>query len=340
MKAFVFSAVGLAFALVFFNHALHLLNEPSDAAVWLGYFMLIALGAGLIGIAGYVRRHWGRLTMIAIIAISASGCKTVPPGHVGIRVELSGTDRGVQEIPLRTGRVWYNPITESLFDYPTYVQRAIWTRASNEGSPGNDEISFQSKDALHFTADVAISYQLKRDKVPAFYVQFRNDNIAAFTHGFLRDAVRNAIGKAATQYTAEEINGSRQADITEQSMKFVSDKLQPIGVEIVQLGFTAPPRPPDEVAGAIKSKIAAIQRAEQAENEKRQAVAEGEKTVALAHAQARANDVINRSISPQLVQWRQLDILQSKWDGKFPQVTGASSPMLMLQTREIGHLEL
>ena len=93
-------------------------------------------------------------------------------------------------------------------------------------------------------------------------------------------------------------------------------------------------RPPEEVAFAIKSKIAAIQRAEQAENERRQAVAEGEKTVALAQATARANDSINRSITPQLVQWRQLDILNAKWDGKFPQVQGGTgNPMLMLQPR-------
>ena len=327
------AAVGLGLAVVILNQALHWLNEPSDWLVWAGYLTIAAMVSLLFGGAtAWVKRHG----ILAAMALTLTGCayKTVPPGHVGIRVEMTGAERGVQSIPLQTGRVWYNPINETVLDYPTFVQRAIWTHSSVEGSVNNDEISFQSKDALHFTADVAVSYQLLRDKVPHFYVQFRNDNIHQFTDGFLRDAVRNAIGKVANDYNAEEINGNKQSEITEKAMAIVSQKLSPIGVEIVQLGFTAPPRPPEEVARAIKMKIAAIQRAEQAENERREAIAEGEKTVALAQATARANDYIHRSVTPQLVQWRQLDILSAKWDGKFPQVqAGNANPMLLLQPR-------
>lgn len=328
------TAVGLA--VMIWNLALAWLNEPSDLKVWAGYLTIVAIVAAAVkGVRIWIRQNKNILGLIALVALT-TGCtyKTIPPGHVGIRVEMTGSDRGVQNIPLQTGRVWYNPINESVLDYPTYVQRAIWTHSSVEGSVNNDEISFQSKDALHFTADVAVSYQLLRDKVPHFYVQFRNDNINSFTHGFLRDAVRNAIGKIANEYTAEEINGIKQSEITEKALSVVSKRLEPIGVEIVQIGFTSPPRPPEEVSRAIKNKIAAIQRAEQAENERREAIAEGEKTVALAQATARANEVIQRSVTPQLMQWRQLDILSAKWDGKFPQVqSGNANPMLMLQPR-------
>lgn len=330
------AAIAVGLAVMIWNLALTWLNEPSDLKVWAGYLTIVSIvSLAVKGVRMWLSRNSGTLGVIALAAMTM-GCtyKTVPPGHVGIRVELTGADRGVQNIPLQTGRVWYNPINETVLDYPTFVQRAIWTHSAVEGSVNNDEISFQSKDALHFTADVAVSYQLLREKVPHFYVQFRNDNIASFTHGFLRDAVRNAIGKIANEYSAEEINGIKQSEITEKALLMVSKKLELIGVEIVQMGFTAPPRPPEEVARAIKNKIAAIQRAEQAENERREAIAEGEKTVALAQATARANDVIHRSVTPQLMQWRQLDILSAKWDGKFPQVqTGNSNPMLMLQPR-------
>ncbi len=333
----VFAAgVVIGLAVVVWNQALRWLNEPSDWKVWAGYLTIAGMVSLAAGGLRWLLRRSGKSIVMMMAAGALTGCayKTVPPGHVGIRVEMTGAERGVQNIPLQTGRVWYNPINETVLDYPTFVQRAIWTRSSTEGSVNNDEISFQSKEGLHFTADVAVSYQLLRDKVPHFYVQFRNDNVSAFTHGFLRDGVRNAVGKIAADYTAEEINGVKQSEITERAMGIVSTKLAQIGVEVVQLGFTSPPRPPEEVAFAIKSKIAAIQRAEQAENERRQAVAEGEKTVALALATARANDSINRSITPQLVQWRQLDILSAKWDGKFPQVQGGTgNPMLMLQPR-------
>ena len=35
----------------------------------------------------------------------------VDAGHVGIRVKLAGSDRGVQEMPVVTGWVFYNPLT-------------------------------------------------------------------------------------------------------------------------------------------------------------------------------------------------------------------------------------
>ena len=60
--------------------------------------------------------------------------------------------------------------------------------------------------------------------------------------------------------------------------------LRPYGVDLLQLGFATPPRPPESVKQAIESKIAATQLAERAENEKRQAIAEAAKAVEIARA--------------------------------------------------------
>ena len=60
--------------------------------------------------------------------------KVVGPGHVGIVVKQSGSDRGVQDFPVQSGRVWYNPVNEVVLSYPTYVQRAIWTSSLQEGA--------------------------------------------------------------------------------------------------------------------------------------------------------------------------------------------------------------
>ena len=71
-----------------------------------------------------------RIAMLWMVgaAVTCTGCyKVVAPGHVGIVVKQSGTDRGVQDFPIQSGRVWYNPVNEAVLTYPTYVQRAIWT---------------------------------------------------------------------------------------------------------------------------------------------------------------------------------------------------------------------
>ena len=246
-------------------------------------------------------------------------------------VKQSGSDRGVQDFPIQSGRVWFNPVNEVVLTYPTYVQRAIWTANTQEGLPMNDEISFQSSEGLRFNADVNVSYQLTAQQVPKFYVKFRSDDLSAFTHGFFRDAVRNAF-KVSIAYRAEDINGAKQTELIDRVLEQLRQAMQPYGVDVLQLGFAAPPRPPESVKAAIESKIAATQHAERAENEKRQAIAEAAKAVEIARGQAQANELLTRSLSPQLMQWKQLEILEEKWNGQFPQVLGNNAmPLLQMK---------
>ena len=269
--------------------------------------------------------------VVAAICVAASCYKVVTPGYVGIVVKQSGSDRGVQDFPVRSGRVWYNPVNEVVLTYPVFVQRAIWSSSTQEGLATNDEISFQSAEGLRFTADVNASYQLTPPHVPDFYVRFRSDDLAGFTHGFFRDAVRNAF-RISAAYHAEDINGARQTELIDRVLMQLRSAMQPYGVEVLQLGFAAPPRPPDSVKSAIESKIAATQLAERAENEKRQAIAEAAKAVEIARGQAEANELLTKSLSPQLMQWKQLEILESHWNGQFPQVVGSGTmPLLQLQ---------
>jgi len=274
-----------------------------------------------------------RIAMVCA-ALSLTGCyRVVAPGHVGIVVKQAGTDRGVQDFPVQSGRVWYNPINEVVLTYPTYVQRAIWSSSTQEGRALNDELSFQSAEGLHFNSDVNVSYQLSREQVPHFYVKFRNDDLEGFTHGFFRDAVRNAF-KVSTQYRAEDINGVKQSELIDKVLEQVRGTMSPFGVEVIQLGFAAPPRPQDSVKQAIESKIAATQHAERAENEKREAIAEAAKSVEIARGQAMANDLLTKSLTPTLVQWKQLEILEQKWNGQFPQVVGSSAiPLLSMSAK-------
>ena len=282
-------------------------------------------GRRLIGLA------LGAVPVVVGFWLLTSCYKVIMPGYVGIVVRQSGSERGVQDFPARSGRVWYNPVNEVVMTYPVFVQRAIWTASTTEGQPLNDEISFQSSEGLRFTADVNASYQLTGARVPAFYVRFRSDDLKAFTHGFFRDAVRNAF-RIASDYRAEEISGTRQSEMIDRVLAQLRAAMQPHGVDVLQLGFASPPRPPETVRQAIESKIAATQLAERAENEKRQAIAEAAKSVEIARGQAEANDLLTKSLSPQLIQWKQLEILEAKWNGQFPQVMGnGTMPLLQLK---------
>jgi regulator of protease activity HflC (stomatin/prohibitin superfamily) len=97
--------------------------------------------------------------------------KIIPPGYTGVKINRL-VDQGITRSNTVTGFVFYNPIQTQLIVYPTFIQRVVWTRDLHEGNPLNEELTFNTKDAVPVTLDVAVSYGLDAAQVPAFYTKF------------------------------------------------------------------------------------------------------------------------------------------------------------------------
>ena len=273
--------------------------------------------------------------LIASFYLTSCSCTRVDPGHVGIKVNMSGSDRGVAPDVLGTGWVFYMPFFTKIFEYPTFVQTTVWTKSTEEGKPINEELSFNSKEGLTITADISLSYQLEESKIPAFYVKFRNDDLTQFTHGYLRNIARDLFNEVAGEYSVEDIYGAQKEKLLTEVRKRLGDAVKDIGVSIQQFGFIGAPRPPQNVIAALNAKVASTQAAMQSENELRQAEAEAKKTVAQAegaakatltkaNAEAQANIMIAKSITPELTRY----LATTKWNGSLPSVTGGAIPMI------------
>ena len=59
---------------------------------------------------------------------------------------MYGSDKGVQDVSLVTGRVWYNPFTEEVHEVPTFVQTVDYAA-----------FGVNAKDGSVFTVDPTIS---------------------------------------------------------------------------------------------------------------------------------------------------------------------------------------
>ena len=294
-------------------------------------------------------RKYGLLAVPLIIVLFFVGCATrIGPGRVGIKVDLAGSQRGVEDLPIRTGWVFYNFLSSTIVEYPTSVQTAKWTRDPNEGSVNNEEMSFNTKDGLTVYGDLSVSYHLDASKVPAFYVKFRNDDITQFTHGFLRNVARDAINRTGSQYTVQEIMGEKKSELEQNSRLDLQKQVADIGVVIDQFGFIGSPRPPQSVIDAINAKVQAQQIAVQKQNELVQSQADAAKLVAAAEGQAKAQVAVangeaesNRlraaSISQNIIEWQKLTVTDrwiEKWNGQVPQVqTGANQPGMLLDIK-------
>lgn len=266
-------------------------------------------------------------------------------GYVGIEIMLSGSQRGPSEIPIKTGWVFYSPLRSQIIEFPTYVQTVKWTRDLNEGRPLNEEMSYNSKEGMEIYSDVSLSYAIDPKMVPDFYLKYRVSDLSIFTHGFLRDVVRNSLNEVASTYSVEDIYGERKAEFLHKVEALIQTKLTPVGVGIQQFGFIGAPRVPDVISAAITGKAQAIQNAERAQNELAQTQAEAAKKiaeadgdakseVARAQGEAEANRIRQASITPQLLELRRLEnqrALIDRWNGQLPQVESGGGNGLMLQ---------
>jgi regulator of protease activity HflC (stomatin/prohibitin superfamily) len=273
------------------------------------------------------------------------GVTRIEAGFVGIEINLAGSQRGASEIPVRTGWVFYSPLTTQVIEFPTYVQTVKWTRDLTEGHPINEEMGFNSKEGMEIFADVSLSYAIEPGRVPDFYVKYRVNQLDLFTHGILRDIVRNSLNDVASTYTVEDIYGEKKAEFLGKVEQQIQAKVANVGVGVQQFGFIGAPRVPGVIAQAITAKAQAIQEAERAKNElattqaeaaKKIAEAEGDakSAVTRAEGEADANRIRQSSLTPQLLELRRLEnqrALIEKWNGQLPSVETGQNGGLMLQ---------
>ncbi len=238
------------------------------------------------------------LLLIASIFVTQS-CTRVDAGHEGILVKLYGTDKGVQDVSLVTGRVWYNPFTEEVYEFPTYIQTRDY-----------DAFTVNAKDGSVFTVDPTISFYVKPGESPKIFKKYRKhiDIIAQTTMlNYVKDAFRIRLN----QYSTEEIISKRQ-QFEAQVQSTLDSTLQNDGFKLEQMtsGLTYPV----EIVRAVNLKNRAVQQAMQVENELKVTEAQARKKIVEAQAEAEANRLRQATLTPLLIQQQFIE----KWNGSTP----------------------
>lgn len=278
------------------------------------------------------------LSVLALVALSV-GCTKVPPGWVGVKVDNYGEQRGVQDFPIQVGRVWFNPFTQDVYQFPTFVQSVVWTKDVTEGSPGDDSITFNDISGASINADVALSYAFESDKVPSLFVEFRQD-AENITTVYMRSQVRDAFSRHAGQMDVTDLFGRRKQELLEAVKADLAARLGPKGFRFDSISIVGSLRVDQNVQNSINAVIQATQRAIEAQNKVAQSTAEAQQAIAVAEgeaqamtirakAQADSNKIVAASITPTLVEWQAVE----KWNGILPTVTGESVPMINMQQK-------
>ncbi len=260
-----------------------------------------------------IKRVAAIVLSLGLIAILFASCTRIDAGHVGIKVNLYGTGKGVQDVTEVTGWVFFNPITTAIYEFPTFIQHKEYS--------GENSFVVNSRDGSEFKVSPIINYNVKSEEVPEIFVKYRR-NLSEIEDGFLKTAVYDAFRMVANSYTADSLISSREM-FEIKIKKVLTEQMDKDGFVIQQ--FTSNLSYPETFKASIEAKNAAVQKALQADNEVKTAEAQAKIKVAQtqgqadalkiqADADAYANKVRQASLTPLLVQQQFID----KWDGKLP----------------------
>ena len=240
-------------------------------------------------------------------------CERIDAGHVGVKVNQYGDNKGVDDVVAVTGMVFYNPFTTAIYEFPTFIQHKEYK--------GENSFVVNSKDGSEFSVSPIMNYSVQRDKVPAIFSKYRRP-LEDIEEGFLKTAVYDAFRLATNKYTADELISNR-AVFEIEVRRLLDGQLLKEGFVINQ--FTSNLIYPETFKKSIEANNTAVQASLRAENEVKTAEAQAKIKVATAEgnaqamltsakAEAESNRMKQVTLTPLLLQLEYIN----KWDGKLP----------------------
>ena len=267
--------------------------------------------------------------IFVLITLNAS-CTVVDSGEIGIKFHKWSSneqDYGGVEGTCK-GWVFYNPITSSVFTYPTYIQRKNY-----------EPFQVNAKDASVFRMDPTIAYRINPEKACDIFTKYRK-GIEDLENGYIRTCIYEAYRTCANRYTSDSLMSNRanfESDVRQRLEKSLMDE----GFLVEE--FTSQITPPESLAQMINEKNAAVQSALKAENKVKEAEAEAKIKIAEAKGNAEAMQIkadaeayYNRTIAASLSTLIVQEDWIEKWDGHLPTVASGNSGMMFDMSKLTG----
>ena len=273
-------------------------------------------------------RFFRKLILVLVMSVltlstmtSCIGYERIDAGYEGIKVNLYGTDKGVDDVTLVSGAIWYNRITTDVYEYPTFVQTVDY-----------EPFTINAKDGGSFLVDPTISLKIIDGKSAEVFKKYRKEDITEVINTTLYNYVKNAFRIQLNQYTTDELVSKRE-EFESAIEERLEKELKKENFQLEQM--TSGLQYPESLKQSINAKNIATQQAKQAENEVKKIEAEADKKIAAANGEAEAlrikgdaeaeyNRKIAASLSPLIIQQEMI----KRWDGKAPMMIGANGTML------------
>ena len=265
---------------------------------------------------------------IILSAIQPYAVSKIDAGSVGLKVNLTGDNRGVSKSTYVSGWIMYNTFTSDLKEYQTTQQTIEYP-----------EQSVISKGGFAATIHPSFNYSVVPANVANMFQNLRLE-LKEIEQGWLKNAITSSINDVANIWEVDSIFNHRaafEAAIVAECNKRVSKwfTVSQLKTNII---------PPASLQSAIEGKTRAIQEAQAAIQRKQVAEAEAQEKIAIAKGdsaqavisasgKAKANSLLQQSLTPMLLQQKWIEAWKDGGSQVPNYISGAGSDKFMMSIK-------
>ena len=271
--------------------------------------------------SGIIKGIFVLIGLLLLTAIQPFSLERIDAGHKGLKVNLTGSERGVSSYQYQTGWVFYNSWTEQVKEFPLFQQHIEY-----------DAQTVITKGGFAATIKPSFNYSLREDAIGEMFTNLRLD-IKEIEKGWLKNAIVSSVNDVANRWNVDDIFNKREefeSAIIAECNKRVSKWFT---VSQLRTNIT----PPQSLQAAIEGKTKAVQEAQAAMQRKAVAEAEAQEKIAIAkgdsakaiidaNAQSLSMKIKQKELTPIYIEY----VKWSTWDGKLPTtIAGGGSGTLL-----------
>lgn len=257
-----------------------------------------------------------------IALLNPFALERIDAGHVGIKVNNVGDERGVGRTEYVTGWVVYNSWFSRIYEFPVYQQHIDY-----------EENIVITRGGFQATIKPSFNYSLNAGSVGDMFSNLRV-GLKEVEQGWLKNAIISSVNDVANLFTVDSIFNHR----AEFEMSIVNECNKRVSKWFTVSQLRTNIIPPPEISQSIIEKTKAVQEAQaalqrkivaDAEAQEKIARAKGDSAQAVIQAAGRAEAVRReqQTLTPLYIEYLKI----KTWKGEVPQVVGGNGAGFLIQ---------
>lgn len=264
-----------------------------------------------------MKYQWSLLLLLLVLFIGGCGWGVVDPGERAVFARFGK----VEEHCFKEGLYFYNPFTTDMYELDIKVQ-AFEAK----------KLTAASRDLQEIHADLVLNFSIDGTKCHELLTRVGTD----FKERIIIPAITEVLKAATAHFPIEKVIQERpklKAEILD-GLRIRLDPYYIIVQDVALTNFDFS----SEFAKAIERKQVEEQNVQRFEFLRQQAVKQAEARVAITRGEAEANKMLAESLkqSPETLRFKELEMMEKKWDGRYPMVVGGAIPFLNMESPKPG----